>query len=103
MYYMERVRTSSGDSNIMHYDRFGGVYRAVDEFKQAEGSESFDYINNLVKMNNQMEEMKVQFGMVTEVPYTYHVIQKDDNSFRLDEQGNKMETPTEGTTEEPTQ
>lgn len=103
MYYIERVDTSNDNSRIMHYDRFGGTSRAVDDYKQADGYESFEYVNSLVQMDNDREQMKVDYGIVEKVPYTYHVIQKDDNAFRLDEEGNKMETPTEGTIEEPAQ
>lgn len=95
MYYIERVNTENDVSQIMHYDRFGGTSRGVDSFKQAEGYESFEYVNSLVKMDNDREALKVQYGQIEEVPYVYNVIQKDDNAFRLDSEGNKVETPVE--------
>lgn len=95
MYYVERVDARRKEERLMTYDRYDKTWKAVSEFKNAEGSTDLAYLQSTAQGMTEMEQIKVQFGMVSEPEFEYNIIQKDDNSYRIDKDGNKIEEAEE--------
>lgn len=91
MYYIERVNTRTGEERLLNWDNYDRIWRPVSEFKNAEGSTDLAYLQSTAQGMTEMEQIKVQFGMVSEPEFEYNIIQKDDNSYRIDKDGNKIE------------
>lgn len=102
MYYIERVNTGTGEERLLSWDHYDRIWRPVSEFKNVEGSPDLAYLQSTAQGMTQMEQIKVQFGMVTQAEFEYNIIRKDDNSYRIDLDGNKVTEKTESVpTEEP--
>lgn len=90
MYYIERVNTRTNEERLLNWDNYDRIWRPVSEFKNAEGNSDLAYLQSTANGLTQMEQIKVQFGMVSQPEFEYNIIQKDDNSYRLDAEGNKV-------------
>lgn len=60
-----------------------------------EGSADVAYLRAQAKGFTAMEQVKVDFGFIAEPEFEYNIIQKDDNSYRIDKDGNKIEEAEE--------
>lgn len=90
MYYIERVNTKTSEERLLNWDNYDRIWRPVSEFRNAEGCEDLAYLQSTAQGMTQMEQIKVQFGMVSEAEFEYNIVQKNDNSYRIDEDGNKV-------------
>lgn len=90
VYYIERYSNVTKETNIMSYESYSGTYRPMENIENSEGSLNFDFISGVVKMNNQMEAMKVEFGMVPSTQYVYNIIRLDEKTYHVNESNEEI-------------
>ena len=89
-YFVARTKESSNEGSLIRTNTFTGLPSGVNEFGQADAHETFDVAKSMKDwLNNAPAFVKGD--------YDYYVIQKDEDSFRLDENGDKVETLPEAT------
>lgn len=97
VYYIERVDKRTNEERILTYDSYDRNWRPVFEFNEAKESKDRPFLEATRKGFEQMEQIKVQFGMVSEPEFEYHVIEKNENSYRVDENGDRIIEDEEAT------
>lgn len=96
-YYVARSKESSNEDTLTRTNTFTGYPGGATGFDNADAYDTFESAQSTAQWLNSAPVFIKQ-------DYSYYVIQKDDNAFRLDENGGKVEepTPTDGVSDEPT-
>lgn len=94
-YYIARKNTSNNEDSILRFNSYNGMFSVVNDFGQATNYSTFEEVKNLVQVHNMLSQ-------ITGQAYVYYGVQHDTESFRLDEEGNKV-LPEEEPVEEPAQ
>lgn len=91
-YFVARTRNDGSEDTLVRTNTFTGYPGGVNDFGQADAYSTFESADSMkIWMNSAPTFVKQD--------YDYYVIQKDQDSFRLDDAGNKVEEVPE----EPTQ
>lgn len=91
-YFVARTKNDGSEDTLVRTNTFTGYPGGVNDFGQADAYSAFENANETkVWLNSAPEFIKKD--------YVYYVIQKDEDSFRLDDAGNKVEEVPQ---EEPT-
>ena len=91
VYFIERVNVATNEERLMTYDEYNKSWTPVSDYRQADGKEDLEYLRTTAQGFREMEKIKVQFGLVSETEFEYNIIQKDDFTYRIDAEGNKIE------------
>ena len=89
-YFVARTKESSNEDSLIRTNTFTGLPSGVNEFGQADAYDAFETAKSTAQWLNAAPPFIKQ-------DYDYYVIQKDEDSFRLDENGDKVETLPEVT------
>src|SRR5699024_6694913 len=95
-YFVARTKESSNEDSLIRTNTFTGLPSGVNEFGQADAYDDCETAKRTAQWMNAAPPFIKQ-------DYDYYVIQKDEDAFRLDENGDKVEVVEEPATEEPTQ
>ena len=96
-YFVARTKESSNEDSLIRTNTFTGLPSGVNEFGQADAYDAFETAKSTAQWLNAAPPFIKQ-------DYDYYVIQKDEDAFRLDENGDKVEVVEEpATPEEPTE
>ena len=95
-YFVARTKESSNESSLIRTNSFTGLPSGVSEFDQADAYDNFESAKETAQWLDSAPAFIKQ-------DYDYYVIQKDEDSFRLDADGNRVESDEEPSTEEPTE
>lgn len=83
-YFVARTKESSNEDSLVRTNTFNGMPSSVTEFGQADAYDAFESAQGTAQWLNSAPAFIKQ-------DYTYYVIQKDEDAFRLDAEGNKVE------------
>lgn len=89
-FFVARTKESSNEDSLVRTNAFNGMPSSVTEFGQADAYDDFETAKGTAQWMNAAPPFIKQ-------DYDYYVIQKDEDSFRLDENGDKVETLPEVT------
>ena len=93
-YYVARTKGDDSEDTLVRTNTFTGYPGGASSFDNADAHDTFESADEMAVWLNGAP-------MFVKGEYDYYVIQKDEDSFKLDESGNKVEeTPVE---EEPTE
>ena len=90
-YFVARTKADRDEDTLVRTNTFTGYPGGVDDFGQAD---AYDNLENA----KQMKDWLNSAPPFIKQDYDYYVIQKDEDSFRVDDAGNPVEEPP---TEEP--
>ena len=93
-YYIARYNNSSEEHSVLRFNSYNGLFSAVNDFEGASKYGTFDEVKKLVEVHNMMASLTGQ-------AYEYYAMRQDEESFRLDENGDVVEEVPEETEEEP--
>src|SRR5699024_1110093 len=79
-FYVARTKESSNEDSLVRTNTFNGMPSSVTEFGQADAYDDFETAKGTAQWMNAAPPFIKQ-------DYDYYVIQKDEDSFRLDENG----------------
>lgn len=91
-YFVARTKKSSNEDTLTRTNTFTGFPGGATGFDNADAYDTFESAQGTAQWLNSAPAFIKQ-------DYTYYVIQRDENAFRLDAEGNKVEEVPE----EPTQ
>src|SRR5699024_9923031 len=83
-YFVARTKESSNEDSLIRTNTFTGLPSGVNEFGQADAHDTFETAKSMKDWLNSAPPF-------VKGDYDYYVIQKDEDSFRLDDEGNKVE------------
>lgn len=89
-FYVARTKESSNEDSLIRTNTFTGLPSGVNEFGQADAYDAFESAQGTAQWLNSAPVFIKQ-------DYNYYVIQKDEDAFRLDENGDKVEEVPETT------
>lgn len=87
-YFVARTKESSNEDSLIRTNTFTGLPSGVNEFGQADAYDTFETAKSMKDWLNSAPPFIKQ-------DYDYYVIQKDEDAFRLDAEGNKVEEAPE--------
>lgn len=89
-YYIARYNNSNEEHSVLRFNSYNGLFSAVNDFEGASKYETFEEVKKLVEVHNMMANLTGQ-------AYEYYAMRQDEESFRLDENGEVVteEGPTE--------
>lgn len=86
-YFVARTKESSQEESLVRTNTFNGMPSSVTEFSQADTYSTFEEAKGIKDWMDSAPPFIKQ-------DYDYYVIQKDEESFRLDDAGNRVTEPT---------
>lgn len=90
LYYLARTNTSTNEDSVLRLNSYSGLFSQSDDFEGASKYNTFEDASEITKLHNMLAKLTGQ-------AYEYYVIEYNVNSFRLDEEGNRV---SEDVTEE---
>lgn len=82
-YFVARKKESSQEESLVRTNTFNGMPSSVTEFSQADAYSTFEEAKGIKDWMDSAPPFIKQ-------DYDYYVIQKDEDSFRLDDAGNRV-------------
>src|SRR5699024_377701 len=87
-YFVARTKESSNEDSLIRTNTFTGLPSGVNEFGQADAHETFD-------VDKSMKDWLKSVKTFIKQEYDYYINKKDEDYFRLDDNGDKVEEFTE--------
>lgn len=84
LYYLARTNTSTNEDSVLRLNSYSGLFSQSDDFEGASKYNTFEDASEITKLHNMLAKLTGQ-------AYEYYVIEYNVNSFRLDEEGNKVQ------------
>ncbi|KIH69949.1 hypothetical protein [Salinicoccus roseus] len=94
-YYVARTKDDGSEDTLVRTNTFTGYPGGANGFDNADVYQTYGAADEMAKWLNGAPTFVKQ-------DYDYYVIQKDEDSFRLDAEGNKVDVVEDYPTEEPT-
>lgn len=90
VYYLARKNTATNEDSVLRLNSYSGLFSQSDDFDGASKYKTFEEAYAIVDLHNKLANLTGQ-------AYEYYVIEHNVESFRLDEEGNRV---SEDVTEE---
>ena len=90
IYYLARKNTATNEDSVLRLNSYSGLFSQSDDFDGASKYKTFGEAYAIVDLHNKLANLTGQ-------AYEYYVIEHNVESFRLDEEGNRV---SEDVTEE---
>lgn len=84
IYYLARKNTTTNEDSVLRLNTYSGLFSQSDDFESASKYKTFEDAYAIVELHNRLAQLTGQ-------AYEYYVIEYNVNSFRLDEEGNKVQ------------
>lgn len=83
VFYLARKNTATNEDSVLRLNSYSGLFSQSNDFEGASKYDSFEAASQLVKLHNALATLTGQ-------AFQYYVIEHNVNSFRLDEEGNRV-------------
>lgn len=83
IYFLARKNTATNEDSVLRLNSYSGLFSQSDDFDGASKYKTFDEAYAIVDLHNKLANLTGQ-------AYEYYVIEHSVESFRLDEEGNRV-------------
>lgn len=83
IYYLARKNTTTNEDSVLRLNTYSGLFSQSDDFEGASKYKTFEDAYAIVELHNKLAQLTGQ-------AYEYYVIEHNVDSFRLNEEGNRV-------------